>query len=162
MACGRPKGTQTHTPTPFGIGLEPGVPCTYVRAQVMSHPSTFGRPESSVHIGKGLTSASSMASLMNWDADGDGNSARALPSCVCGSVRLCACASVRAFRARPCVLTIRLGPRLPPRLGAGSPAGACIVAVDMEEFARGVGSLGYKMAAKEKSAFKGKAERGFI
>ena len=42
-------------------------------SQVASHPSTFGRPQTVNTIGKGLTSAASMVSLLNWDTDGDGN-----------------------------------------------------------------------------------------
>ena len=41
--------------------------------QVASHPSTFGRPHTVNTIGKGLSSAASMVSLLNWDTDGDGN-----------------------------------------------------------------------------------------
>jgi len=78
------------------------------RQLVVSHPSTFGRPQSANDIGKGISTASSMASLLNWDTDGDGD-------------------------------------------------------IDMDELARGVGAMGFRMKKKEKSVFKqASAERGYI
>lgn len=78
------------------------------KPQVVSHPSTFGRPQSANDIGKGISTAASMASLLNWDTDGDGD-------------------------------------------------------IDMDELARGVGAMGFRMKKKEKSVFKqASAERGYI
>ena len=44
-----------------------------MRQLVPSTPSSVGRPVSCNSIGKGLSGAASMLSLMNWDKDGDGN-----------------------------------------------------------------------------------------
>ena len=43
------------------------------RQLVPSTPASFGRPHTSDKIGKGLSGAASMVSLLGWDADGDGN-----------------------------------------------------------------------------------------
>lgn len=43
------------------------------RQLVQSNPSTYSRPKSAQSFGKGLTSSHTMAALMGWDKDGDGN-----------------------------------------------------------------------------------------
>ena len=43
------------------------------RQLVPSHPATYGRPDSAATIGKGISASASMASLLQWDTDGDGN-----------------------------------------------------------------------------------------
>ena len=51
------------------------------RQLVKSNPSTYGRPASSVYIGKGMSMESSMASTLNWDKDGDVRALLLLGAC---------------------------------------------------------------------------------
>ena len=42
------------------------------RQLVESHPATYGRPDTTESIGRGLSASHSTALLLNWDKDGDG------------------------------------------------------------------------------------------
>ena len=42
------------------------------RQLVQSNPATYSRPQTAGQIGRGLTTYASMAKLLHWDKDGDG------------------------------------------------------------------------------------------